>query len=191
MTDPPTHATELLESALAGRAGAADELLPLVYDELRAVAGALLRRERADHTLAPTALVHEAYLRLVPRSAEDWNGRTHFKAVAVRAMRRLLVDHARARDTVKRGGGRAPLPLRDVHRLAHGAELDAVELHDALERMRDLDPRQTEIAEMRLLGGLSAEETAQLLGVSSRTVERDWTMARAWLRRELGHGGTT
>ena len=182
------NATELLTELSGGDRRAADELLPLVYEELRSLAGNYLRRERSDHTLQPTALVHEAYLRLVNQDRVGWQGKTHFRAVAARAMCRVLVDHARARKREKRGGGWRRVSLYDAFLLAGPRELDAVALHDALERMRELDERQASVVELRLLGGLSSEEAARLLNVSERTVDRDWKMAQAWLRRELSKG---
>ncbi len=182
-------ATGLLEEAGGGNRRAADELLALVYGELHELAEGCMRRERPDHVLQPTALVHEAFLRLVDQTRVNWQGKTHFKAVAAQAMHRVLVDHARARDREKRGGGWRRVTLHDAFVLAGDRGLDATCLHEALENMRRLDPRQANIAVHRLFGGLGSEETARLLGVSSRTVERDWKMAQAWLRRELSRGG--
>ena len=181
-------ATGLLKEVEAGDHHAADKLLELVYDELHELAAAKMRGERADHTLQPTALVHEVYMRLVDQSRVKWQGRTHFKAVAAQAMHRVLVDHARAKNRKKRGGGRRPVTLYDAFALVEHGALDALALHDALEKMRTLDERQADVVEYRLLGGLSSEETSRLLGVSSRTIERDWTMGQAWLRRELSKG---
>ncbi len=185
-TDP--DATGLLNEAEGGDHRAADKLLDLVYDELHELAAAKMRGERSDHTLQPTALVHEVYMRLVDQSRVKWQGKTHFKAVAAQAMHRVLVDHARGKNRKKRGEGRRPVTLYDAFALAEDRALDALELHDALEKMRMLDERQADVVEYRLLGGLSSEETARLLGVSSRTVERDWTMGQAWLRRALSKG---
>ena len=187
MTNQP-DATGLLNEAEAGDHQAADKLLGLVYDELHELAAGKMRGERTDHTLQPTALVHEVYLRLVDQSRVKWQGKTHFKAVAAQAMHRVLVDHARAKNRTKRGGGRRPATLYDAFALAENRVLDALALHDALEKMRTVDNRQTDVVEYRLSGGLSSEETARLLEVSSRTVERDWTMGQAWLRRELSKG---
>jgi len=180
--------TVLLNEAEAGDHRAVDKLLGLVYDELHELAADKMRGERADHTLQPTALVHEVYLRLVDQSRVKWQGKTHFKAMAAQAMHRVLVDHARAKNRKKRGRGRRPVALYDAFALAADRVLDVLALHDALEKMRTLDERQADVVEYRLLGGLSSEETARLLGVSSRTVERDWTMGQAWLRRELSKG---
>ncbi len=164
---------------------AADRLMPCLYEELRELAEGYLRRERPDHILQPTALIHEAYLKLVDQTQVDWRGDTHFKAVAAAAMHRVLVDHARARSREKRGGNWRQIALDDAFYLSGTCELDALELDEALEKMRKLDERQCRIVELRLFGGLSNEESATALGVSLRTVERDWKMGRAWLRREL------
>ena len=179
-------ATGLLAELSGGRGRAADELLPLVYEELRGLAAVYLRREGAGHTLQPTALVHEAYVKLVDETRAGWNGRTHFKAVAAKAMYRVLVDHARARGRRKRGRGWQRVALDDAFALTDTNPLEVLALHEALEAMRRLDARQAEVVELLILGGLSSEEAAQVLGVSQRTVERDWKMGRAWLRRELG-----
>ena len=140
--------------------------------------------------MQPTALVHEAYLRLVDQSRVDWQGQTHFKAVAAEAMRRLLIDNARSRNRQKRGGGWQRVTLRDAFHLTRDRALDAAALSEALERMGELDERMAKVVEYRLLGGLSSEETANLLNKSTRTVERDWKMGQAWLRRELSRGDT-
>ena len=189
MTSRP-DATELVADLSGGNARAADELLPLVYEELRALAEGYLRRERPDHTLQPTALVHEAYLKLVDQSRVDWQGRTHFKAVAAQAMHRVLVDHARARGREKRGGGWRQVPMYDAFQLGGRERLDPADLLDALDKMRELDERQANVVKLRVFGGLSGEEAARILGVSVRTVERDWKMGQAWLRRELSRGAS-
>lgn len=183
-------ATELLSDLSGGDGRAADILLPLVYDELRQIAQTYISREPADQTLEPTALVHEAYLKLVDQTRVDWQGRTHFKAVAAQAMCRLLVDHARSRNRRKRGGGWRRISLYDAYQLSERNDLDALSLQEALDKMRGLDGRQAEVVELRLFGGLSNEEAARILGVSTRTVERDWKMGQAWLRRELSRGAT-
>jgi RNA polymerase sigma factor (TIGR02999 family) len=165
-----------------------DELLPLVYDELRRQAARFLRAQAPGHTLQPTALVHEVYLRLVDQPTVEWEGRTHFFGVAARAMRSVLVDHARARHAAKRGGRARAVTLGAAHGIAGGtadAEVDVLALDEALTRLAALDPRQTQVVELRYFGGLSIEETAHVLGVSGATVERDWKTARLWLRREL------
>lgn len=159
----------------------------LVYDELRRLAASALRHERADHTLQPTALVHEAFLRLADEPTARWQNRGHFLAVAARAMRRILVDHARRYNAQKRGSGAVRLSLDDAgHAAAVPTEtLDLVVLDDALGRLAALDARQARIVELRFFGGLSVEETADIVGASARTVKRDWQMARAWLKREM------
>jgi RNA polymerase sigma factor (TIGR02999 family) len=184
----PEDTTRLLGELSGGNERAADELLPLVYDELKALASGYMSRERSDHTLQPTALIHEAYMRLVDQTRVDWNGRTHFKAVAAQAMQRVLIDYARGKSRKKRGDQWQRVPLDDAFHLAGTTELDAVALQDALQRMRQLDERQADVVEYRLFGGLTVEETARLLGVSERTVERDWKMGKTWLRRELSRG---
>lgn len=181
-------ATSLLTDITGGDGRAADELLPLVYAELRRLAEGYLQRERPDHTLQPTALVHEAYLKLIDQSRVSWQGPAHFKAVAAGAMQRVLIDHARGRKREKRGGGWRRLPLYDAFLLAGHDPLDALALGEAIEKMRSLDERQARVVELRLYGGLTGEEVARLLGVSTRTVERDWRMGQAWLRRELSKG---
>jgi RNA polymerase sigma factor (TIGR02999 family) len=170
------------------RAAIVERLMPLVYDELRGVAARYLRGERAGHTLQPTALVHEAFLKLADQSRIDWKGRTHFCAVAANVMRRLLVDHARARKRRKRGGGRAVRELAEEAVPAELSESEVLDLHDAIERLAKLDERQARVVELRFFGGLNMEEVAEALGVSKRTVEDDWTHAKAWLRVEFGQG---
>ena len=163
----------------------AEKLMPLVYDDLRAMAEAYLRGERANHTLQPTALVHEAFLRLVDQSRVDWKGQTHFRAVGAAIMRRILIDHARTRGRNKRGGGWRRVLLEDAAAQTAPTEVDAVALHDALERLATLDPDQARIVELRFFGGLTVEQVAHILGVSKRKVESDWTHAKAWLRAAL------
>lgn len=163
----------------------AETLLPIVYDELHDLAEGYLRRERKDHTLQPTALVHEAFLRLVDQSRVDWRGRTHFFGVAAQAMKRILIDHARRRRRAKRGGDWRRVALDDAVVPPELVDVDLVALHDALETLAELDPRQARVVELRFLGGLTVNEVAEVLGVSKRTVEGDWTHAKAWLRAEL------
>ncbi len=173
-----------------GATSSADDLLPLVYDELRNVARRFMAQERPNHTLQPTALVHEAYLRMVDGTRVDWQGRAHFFAVGAKVMRRILIDHARKRGTEKRGGSRQRITLADAG-LA-GRELDLEELltlDTALQRLAALDERQARIVELRFFADLTVEEIANLLGLSKRTVEGDWTHARAWLARELSAAG--
>lgn len=166
----------------------AEELLPLVYDELRQRAALYMRRERVGHTLEPTALVHEAYMKLVDQSRVKWRGRTHFFAVGAGIMRRLLIDYARGHGREKRGGGWRRVTLSDSLRSSRNRDLDLEELlslNDALEKLAQLDERQAKIVELRFFAGLKVEEVAHLLGVSKRTVEDEWVHARAWLKREL------
>jgi RNA polymerase sigma factor (TIGR02999 family) len=157
----------------------------LVYDELRRLAASALRYERPDHTLQPTALVHEAYLRLADDTTGRWESRSHFLAVAARAMRRILVDHARRHNAAKRGSGAALVAFDDLEHAAPAGTVDLVALDIALARLAALDARQARIVELRFFGGLSVEETAEVIGASARTVKRDWQFARAWLKREM------
>jgi RNA polymerase sigma-70 factor, ECF subfamily len=161
-------------------------LFPLVYAELRRLAHNYLSRERPGHTLQATALVHEVYLRLIPQGEATWEDRAKFVGIAAHVMREILVEYARSRNRVKRGGEHVRLPLQDD--VAHiDADLGLWEdLDRALDRLAELDPRQSKVVELRYIGGLTVEETAQVLGVSTKTVKRDWSIARAWLRRELG-----
>lgn len=186
MTPPNEQPTQLLEQMQAGDRQAAEKLLPLVYEEFRQLARHYLQQERANHTLQPTALVHEAYMKLIDQSRVNWQGRTHFFAVAAQAMRRILVDHARHHLRLKRGGGQHRVMLdENVALSAKDRDEDVVALDEALQKLADFDPRQAKVVEMRFFAGLSVEEVAEQLGVSKRTVEGDWTMARAWLSREL------
>ncbi len=162
-------------------------LMPLVYDELRALAHHYLRREHSDHTLQPTALVHEAFMRLVDQSRVDWQGRTHFFAVGAAAMRRILIDSARHRGRLKRGGEWHRVVLDDAVAPLNFHNIDAVALHDVLEALAALDARQARIVELRFFAGMTVEEVAQVLGVSKRKVESDWTHAKAWLRAALSN----
>jgi RNA polymerase sigma factor (TIGR02999 family) len=182
--------TGLLRAWAAGEPGAVDALFPAVYEELRRQARRAMRRESEAHTLQPTALVHEVYLRLVDQRQARWESRSQFFAVAAQAMRRVLVDHARTRRRAKRGSGRTPLALEqvDVAELAPdaGADIDVLDLDEALTRFAVVDPRKARLVELRYFGGLSIPEAAAVLGVSAATVTREWAVARAWLRRELG-----
>ena len=184
----PDDLTRLLLAWRDGEPGAFDRLVPLVYDELRRQARLQLRRERAGHTLQPTALVHEAFLRLVEQSRAQWQNREQFFAVAGRAMRRVLVDHARARAAVKRGDGRTLVALDEAPEPAAAAGVDVLVLDQVLDRLAAIDPRQARVVELRYFGGFTAAETATALDVSLATVNRDWAMARAWLFREIGGG---
>jgi RNA polymerase sigma factor (TIGR02999 family) len=177
--------TALLAEWSSGNESVAEDLFPLVYDELRKLARAHLRRERRpDHTLQPTALVHEAYLRIVDQQRVRWQNRAHFFAIASRMMRRILVDHARARKAARRGGG-VPAVTLDEARLASREPLDVIALDDALERLAELDPSGARVIELRYFGGLSIRDTAEVMGTSASTVKREWNTARAWLFREL------
>jgi RNA polymerase sigma factor (TIGR02999 family) len=177
--------TQLLAELQDGRSDAASQLMPLVYDELHRLAGRQMRRERSDHTLQATALVHEAYLRLVNQPQRTWQNRAHFIAVAAQVMRRLLVDYARARRTSKRGSEPQRVPLEQEPLITEEQSEEVVSLDEALERLAQLDERQSRIVELRFFGGLTVDETAEVLCISSKTVKRDWTLARAWLHREV------
>ena len=181
----PEGVTQLLEKWSQGDEEALNQLLPLVYDELHRLAGAYLRRERRDHTLQPTALVNEAYLRLIDQRHMRWQNRAQFFGIAAQLMRRVLVDHARAHHAAKRGGPQEELSLSHARNFGKQPEIAVLTLHDALTRLAEIDPEQCRIVELRFFGGLTIAETAEATGVSHATVERDWTMARAWLRREL------
>jgi RNA polymerase sigma factor (TIGR02999 family) len=180
----PTHVTELLLAWGQGDPAALDQLIPSVYDELHRLAQHYMRREAPGHTLQTTALVNEAYLRLVDQNV-SWRNRAHFIGVAAQLMRRILVDHARAHRYAKRGGGQFQVTLDAVAEMAEGRSPDLVALDDALMSLAALNPQQARIVELRYFGGLTIEETAEVLGVSDTTVEREWRVARAWLRREL------
>lgn len=183
--------TRLKDAGGSDRASA-EELLPYVYDELRMLARRYLSRERPGHTLQPTALVHEAYIKLVDQSKMDWQGRTHFFAVGAKVMRHLLIDHARGKGRAKRGGDRQKVTLADGLTPFGHRELDAEDLlalNQVLDRLAELDARQANVVELRFFGGLTVPEVALILGVSERTVEGDWAHARAWLKRELSRKG--
>lgn len=181
----PRDVTTLLRRFSAGDADAAGELIPLLYRELRRMAGHYLRQERRGHTLQPTALVHEAYLRLIDQRDVQWQNRKHFFGVAAQLMRRILVDYARSRHAAKRGGAMARVSLDQAIILSREATGDMLLLHDTLTRLAEIDREQARVVELRVFGGLTVEETSELLGVSPATVKRDWSMAKAWLTREL------
>lgn len=185
MPSQPDTVTGLLQDWGRGDTAALDRLVPLVYGELRRLAASFLARERPDHTLQPTAVVHEAYLRLVDQRSVSVQDRSHFLAIAARVMRQILVDHARSRNAAKRGGGRPTLALDDTV-LSGERDAELVALDQALSSLGALDERQSRIVELRFFGGLSIEETANAVGVSPATVKREWESARAWLRREMG-----
>ena len=183
---PAGEVTRLLREWSAGDRTALDRLLPLVYDELRRRAGGYLRHERAGHTLQPTALVHEAYLKLVGGASVDWKDRAHFFGVAARAMRQVLVDHARARGTVRRGEGRVLVALDAAGGVAAPQrDFGLLDLDRALAKLAGLDERQSRLVELRLFAGLTIEESAEVLNVSHATVSREWKHAEAWLQREM------
>ncbi len=177
--------TQLLQGWRAGDRKALDALLPLVYDELRRLAHYQLRNERPEHTLRSTALVHEAYFRLVGQDFPQWEGRSHFFAVAAQLMRQILVDYARRHRASKRGSGACKLTLDDAVALPQRKDLDIVALDDALNTLAEIDPRQSRVVELRFFAGLSLEETSEVMGIATATVQRDWTAARAWLHREI------
>ena len=177
--------TQLLARWSAGDESALDQLMPLVYDELHRLAGGYLRRERPGHTLQPTALVNEAYLKLIDQRNAHWQNRAQFFGVAAQLMRRILVDHARAHCAIKRGGPHYMVSLGQAGRFGHKPETDLLAIHDALDRLAEVDPQQSRVVELRFFGGLTIEETAEVMHISHATVEREWKMARAWLRREL------
>jgi len=187
MEQPDRARITNLVNTTPDRAAVAGELLPLVYDTLRDLAARHLRRERPDHLLQPTALVHEVFMRLVDQTRVSWQGRTHFLAVAAQAMRRVLIDHARGRKRLRRGGGRPVVALDDEHAVPAVSEDDVLVIHDALDELARLDPRQAQVVELRFFAGMTVEEVAAELGLSKRTVEDDWTHAKAWLRVRFAH----
>ena len=182
----PGGITQLLLKWSGGDSSAREELMPLVYDELRRLASKYLHRERINHTLQPTALVNEAYLRLVDQQKVEWRNRAQFFGLAARLMRNILVDHARSHQAAKRGGQQYNVSLSRADRVFEKPEIDLVALHEALDRLAAHDPQKSRIVELRFFGGLTIDETAEVLDISHATVERDWKMARAWLRSELG-----
>lgn len=180
--------TNLLKAWQEGDRSALDRLMPLVHSELRRIAGRAMRRERPNHSLQPTALVNEAYLRLVDQKSAQWRDRAHFLAIAAEMMRRVLVDHARGRRAEKRGGGTQKITLDTGADRAPERELDVARLDDALQALATFDPQQARVVELRYFGGLTIAETAEVMGISPATVKRDWTTARAWLYNELDEG---
>lgn len=188
----PSEVTQTFLRWRQGDAGALHALLPLVYEEMRRLAGGYLQNERAGHTLQPTALAHEAYLRLLDQRQVTWQNRAHFMGLAAQAMRRILTDHARRRDAQKRGSGAVHVALEDLEGSGDAPVLPpdplgvpAQDLDAALDRLASLDERQARVVELRFFTGLSIEEAAEVLGISPATVKRDWTLAKAWLHREL------
>ena len=188
MTDAENslNVTQMLNEWSEGKQDVLNELMPLVYEELRRQASRHLRKERAGHTLQTTALIHEAYLKLVDQRNVRWQNRSHFFAIASQAMRRILVDHARERNREKRGGAAENLPLEEaMFAVSKEKPVDLVALDEALTRLAELDRRQARIVELKYFGGLGNEETAEVLGVSNATVRRDWNFAKAWLHQQL------
>ena len=177
--------TGILQDVKHGDRSAWERLLPVVYDELRNLAARYLRRERKGHTLQPTALVHEAFLKLVDQSRVDWQGRAHFFAIAAQAMRRILVDHARKHQAAKRGGDRERIVFDENLMGGRPQAEDVLALEDALVKLAQLDAQQARIVELRFFGGLNVAEVAETMQMSKRSVEREWTMVHSWLRREL------
>lgn len=189
-TDPPhrPEITELLSRFGAGDATATDDLFPLVYQELRSMAARFLQDESRAHTMQATALVHEAYLRMLGPENHAWEGRAHFFGAAAKAIRRILIDHARTRARLKRGGTFKRAPLTEALAVTAEPEVDLVGLDEVLQRLARIDPQKARVVELRFFGGLSVEQTAEVLGVSPSTVARDWQFARVWLARELETG---
>lgn len=179
------NVTQLLVSWSDGNHAALDQLTPLVYDELRRLAGRYLRNERPDHTLQSTDLVHEAYLRMIDQQNVRWQSRAHFFGIAAQMIRRILVDHARRRHALKRGAAPVKLSLDEAVAAADQRDFDLMALDEALEKLAKFDPQQSRVVELRFFAGLSIEETAEVLSVSPATVKRDWTTAKAWLYRDL------
>ena len=183
---PFTQVTQLLQQWHEGDQEALEALMPLVYNELKRLAGSYLRRERPDHTLQSAALVNEAYLRLVDQTQTRWQNKEHFYGIAAQMMRRVLADHARGHNAAKRGAGVPELELDETIAQAQSRNIDVLDLEEALQKLEKLDPQQGKIVELRFFSGLSIEDTANVLGISPATVKRDWAAARAWLFREIG-----
>ena len=189
MTPAPPEVSQLLHAWSNGDQTARDKLMPLVYDELRQMARGYMERQRPGHLLQTTALIHEAYLRLVDQPAVQWQNRAHFFGVAAKAMRSILVDYARTKHAAKRGGALQQVSLDEAATVSTERTAEVVALDDALQNLAALDPRKSQVVEMRYFGGLTVEETAEVLHVSPETVARDWRLARTWLLRELSKGG--
>ena len=183
--EPADDVTRLLDDLSAGNQHAFDELLPLIHSELRRRAASYLRRERQNHTLQPTALVNEAFMKLVGQRNVRWQNRAHFFAVASQAMRRILVDHARTHRRVKRGGSSPQVTLDEAMIAEESRSIDLLALDEALDRLAALDERQARVVELRFFGGLSVEESAEVLNISPATIKREWSMAKAWLHAAL------
>jgi len=185
MSSDQSDAAHLLSGLTDGNREYAEKLIPVVYEELKRLASAYLRRERTAHTLQTTALVHEAYVRLVSNKATSWESRAHFVGVAARIMRQILIDHARGHLRKKRGGATKILPLNEALTFSPEHSEELIRLDEALQRLSRMDPRQSRIVELRFFGGLGVEEAAEVLGISPKTVKRDWAVAKAWLHSEL------
>lgn len=186
--ETPNEITQMLVELTDGNQDVVNRILPHIYDELRRLAGSYLRKERADHTLQPTALVHEAYMKLIDQRQVKWQNRAHFFGIAAQVMRRILMDHARKHLANKRGGNAEVLPLEDeILVVSHDKSAELVALDDALNQLNEVDPQKARVVELRYFGGLSIEETAEVMGVSVPTVNRHWRMAKAWLYSELSN----
>jgi RNA polymerase sigma factor (TIGR02999 family) len=190
MTSSQHSLTRLLQDWSNGDKGALDKLLPIVYEELRRRAARYLQRERPDHTLQPTALINEAYLRLIDQTNVRWQNRAHFFAIAASLMRRILVDHARKGHAAKRGGHDVKLQVEEALVASKERDVNLVVLDEALTRFAEIDQRKTQVVELKFFSGLTTEETAEVLGVSPATVRHDWSLAKAWLRREIERGNS-
>jgi RNA polymerase sigma factor (TIGR02999 family) len=190
MADSRGEVTRLLGRLRSGDAGASDQLMPLIYDELRRIAGVQMRRERPGHTLQSTAVVHEAYLRLMGEQDLDWQNRAHFFAIAAKTMRRVLLDYARQRRAGKRGGERAQkVDLEAALLIADDKLDDVVAMDELLGRLQEMDPQQARIVELRFFAGLNVEETAEVMGISETTVKREWRSAKAWIHGNVAGAG--
>ena len=186
MSQEPQEITQMLLELTDGNEEVVNQILPHIYDELRRLASSYLRRERSNHTLQPTALVHEAYMKLIDQSRVKWQNRAHFFGIAAQVMRRILMDHARKHTAEKRGGDAEVLPIEEeILIVSHDKSAELVALDDALNQLAEMDERKAKIVELRYFGGLSIEETAEVLGVSVPTVNREWRMAKAWLYSEI------
>ena len=183
--NPNENLTQMLKQAQAGKRESLDDFLPLVYDELKKIAAYKLASERSNHTLQATALVHEAYLRLIDQHSVDWQNRAHFFAIASEMMRRILVNYAESHKAKKRGDGKTLVSLDDAEQFAAAPEVDLIFLDNALDELAEFDKTQARIVELKFFGGLTNEEAAEVLGVSESTVKREWRMARAWLTTKL------
>jgi RNA polymerase sigma factor (TIGR02999 family) len=189
MTDKSSHEiTQMLIELTDGNTEVVDAILPHIYDELKRLAGSYLRRERSDHTLQPTALVHEAYLKLIDQKNVKWQNRAHFFGIAAQVMRRILMDHARKHKAEKRGGEFEKLPIEEeILIVSHDKSAELVALDDALKTLAEIDEQKAKIVELRYFGGLSIEETAEVMGVSVPTINRQWRMAKAWLYGQISN----